>query len=331
MSGRPADPGEAGPRVGTIFVVATPIGNLEDVTLRAIRVLREVDLVAAEDTRRTRLLLRHLGITKRVVAYYDAVEAARAPDLVRRALAGESIALVSDAGTPLIADPGFRLVRAAIDAGIDVVPVPGPSAPLALLSCAGLPPGRFTFVGFLPARRSGRRRALLELADRTETLLFFETARRLAASLADMADVFGPRPCVVGRELTKRFEEIVRGDLGEIAESFAGRVSEGALRGELVIALGGRPERSATAAGGAEPAEPLVRDEGFGGARREPEPDVGGVEARVEALLRRHLASGAGVAAAARAVAAATGLPRREVYRRAVALREADTRAAQRG
>ena len=176
-----ADPGEA--RAGTLYVVATPIGNLEDVTLRAVRVLGEVDLVAAEDTRRTRLLLDHLGLHKRLVSYYDAVESSRAPELVRRLLAGESIALVSDAGTPLVADPGFRLVRAASEAGVAVVSLPGASAPLALLACSGLPTVRFSFVGFLPPRSAARRREIAALAGRTDTLVFFESPRRLVAAL----------------------------------------------------------------------------------------------------------------------------------------------------
>ncbi|MFM8411562.1 MAG: ribosomal RNA small subunit methyltransferase I, partial [Alphaproteobacteria bacterium] len=149
------------PGAGTLFVVATPIGNLDDVTLRAVRVLGEVDLVAAEDTRRTRVLLDHLGLRKPLVSYYDAVESRRAPELVARLVAGESIAIVSDAGTPLVADPGYRLVRAAIEAGVPVVPVPGASAPLALLACSGLPTGRFSFVGFLPSRQGARRREIL--------------------------------------------------------------------------------------------------------------------------------------------------------------------------
>src|SRR5262245_32278985 len=200
-------------QAGTIFVVATPIGNLEDITFRAARILGEVDVIAAEDTRRTRVLLRHLGIEKPLVSYYDAVESRRSDELVRRAKNGESIALVSDAGTPLVADPGFRLVRAARAEGVPVVAVPGPSAPLALLACAGLPTHRFSFFGFLPTRSGPRRRLLADVRDREETLVFFETARRLAASLADLADVLGPRSAVLGRELTKAHEEVIDDDL----------------------------------------------------------------------------------------------------------------------
>src|SRR5690606_3007823 len=162
--------------------------------------------IAAEDTRRTRVLLEHHGIRGRLVAYHDHVESERAGELVQRLLRGESVALVSDAGTPLIADPGYRLLRAAADAGVPIVPVPGPCAPIALLSCAALPTDRFTFVGFLPSRRSARRRVLLELAGRRETLVFLESPRRLGAALADLCDILGAeRPAVLGRELTKRF------------------------------------------------------------------------------------------------------------------------------
>lgn len=286
--------------------MATPIGNLEDVTLRAVRILGEVDLVAAEDTRRTRQLLDHLGISRPVVAYYDAVESARAPELVRRLLEGESIALVSDAGTPLVADPGFRLVRAAIEAGIEIVPVPGASAPLALLACAGLPPGRFTFAGFLPSRAAARRREIAALADRTETLVLFESPRRLVGALGDLAELLGPRPAAVGRELTKRFEEIARGRLDELARKFAERESRGAIRGEVVLAIGGREEG---------PVLPGASGESGSDAPAAP----GAVD--LDALLRARLAAGEPLSTAVRSVAARTGLPRRAVYQRALSLR----------
>jgi len=310
--------------MGTIYVVATPIGNLEDITLRAIRVLREVDVVAAEDTRRARVLLDHLGIAKRVVAYYDAVEAARAPELVARALAGESIALVSDAGTPLVADPGFRLVRAAIAAGVSVVPVPGPSAVTALLSCAGLPPARFTFVGFLPARQSARRRALAELADRPDTLIFYEAPRRLPAALADMADVLGDRPAAIGRELTKRFEEIARGGVAELAQRFAERAGGADLRGEVVLAVAGRPERAGGARDAREEPGDVRAPDAPDALRPESLPDPGGDPGAwrdVDARLRRRLDAGEPLSSAARAVAGETGRARRDVYRRGLALR----------
>jgi 16S rRNA (cytidine1402-2'-O)-methyltransferase len=298
-----ADPGEA--RAGTLYVVATPIGNLEDVTLRAVRVLGEVDLVAAEDTRRTRLLLDHLGLHKRLVSYYDAVESSRAPELVRRLLAGESIALVSDAGTPLVADPGFRLVRAASEAGVAVVSLPGASAPLALLACSGLPTVRFSFVGFLPPRSAARRREIAALAGRTDTLVFFESPRRLVAALADLAAILGPRAAVVGRELTKKFEEIVRGDLSELTRRFAERAEKASLKGEIAIAV----------AGVSDDVEP---SNGMDAARVDA---ANAVAPTLDERLLRHLGAGESVSDAARAVAAETGLARRNVYRRALELR----------
>lgn len=297
---------------GVLYVVATPIGNLDDVTLRALRVLAEVDLIAAEDTRHTRVLLEHHGIRARLVAYHDHVESERAGELVRRLLAGESIALVSDAGTPLIADPGYRLLRAAAEAGVRIVPIPGPSAPIALLSCAALPTDRFTFVGFLPARGSARRRLLLELASRPETLVVLETSRRLGAALADLADVLGPREAVLGRELTKRFEEVVRGDLATLAARYGGGAGSGAEaspgqdgerpRGEIVLAIAGAPRRpGGEAAGGS--------------------PDHGAADAELDRFLGERLAAGDTVGAAARAAARALGVGRREAYQRALALR----------
>jgi len=279
---------------GTIYVVATPIGNLEDITLRALRVLREVDVVAAEDTRHTRVLLEHHGIRARLVAYHDHVEAERAGELVRRACAGESIALVSDAGTPLIADPGYRLLRAAAEAGLRIVPVPGPSAPIALLSCAGLPTDRFTFAGFLPARRSARRRVLAELAERPETLLFLESPRRLAAALADMVELLGARDAVIGRELTKRFEEIRRGSLATLAAALGAAGDEARVRGELVLVVAGKPHDGAAPAAAASD---------------------------LDALLRHGLAAGEPLSALARAAAERLGIPRRVAYQRALELK----------
>lgn len=314
-----------------MLVVATPIGNLEDVTLRAIRVLGEVDLVAAEDTRRTRQLLDHLGISRPVVAYYDAVESARAPELVRRLLGGESIALVSDAGTPLVADPGFRLVRAAIEAGIEIVPVPGPSAPLALLACAGLPPGRLTFVGFLPSRAAARRREIATLADRPDTLLFFESPRRLVAALRDLAGILGPRPAAVGRELTKHFEEVVRDDLPGLAATFAEREARAAIRGEIVLAVGGRdagqagPEgvaAEADAQGGDGPGIPRTTGSGGDGIAAPGVAASGEAGGVVDNQISARLAAGEPLSAAVRAVAKATGRPRREVYQRALRLKD---------
>jgi 16S rRNA (cytidine1402-2'-O)-methyltransferase len=279
----------------TLYVVATPIGNLDDVTLRALRVLREVDVIAAEDTRHTGRLLEHHGIPARgrLVAYHDHVEAERADELVERVAAGASLALVSDAGTPLIADPGYRLTRAALRAGVRVVPIPGPSAPIALLSCAGLPTDRFTFAGFLPPKSAARRRAIAALADRVETLVLLESPHRLAATLADLADVLGAREAVLGRELTKRFEELRRGTLADLAARY-GADGEAAARGEIVVAVAGRP---ADAAPHGAPADAL------------------------DDLLRAGLDAGEPVASVARSVAERLGIPRRVAYQRALELK----------
>ncbi len=283
---------------GTIYVVATPIGNLEDITRRAARILGEVDLVAAAATRRTRTLLQHLGLSRPLVSYYDAVESTRAPELIARALAGESIALVSDAGTPLLSDPGFRLVSEAHAADVPVVAIPGASAPLALLSCAGLPAGRFTFLGFLPARSSARRRFLEDYSGYPDTLVLFETARRLPSALRDMREVLGERRAVIGRELTKLHEELVHGTLSELVERFSQSPEGPRVRGELAVAIAGAPE-PARAVHSAE--DPLVA-----------------------ARLRERIAAGESPSRAARAVAEEFGLPRRDVYRRAIEEKSAD-------
>ena len=280
----------------TLYVVATPIGNLDDVTLRALRVLRDADVIAAEDTRHTRQLLEHHGIPARgrLVAYHDHVEAERADELVLRLASGESVALVSDAGTPLIADPGYRLTRAALQAGLRVVPVPGPSSPVALLSCAGLPTDRFTFAGFLPAKSAARQRAIAELADRTETLLLLESPHRLAATLADLAAVLGDREAVLGRELTKRFEEVRRGTLATLAARY-GDEGDGEARGEIVLAIAGRPAERA-------------KDEE--------------AEEQLDEMLRAGLDAGEPLATVAREAAAKLGIPRRVAYQRGLALKE---------
>jgi 16S rRNA (cytidine1402-2'-O)-methyltransferase len=218
-----------------LYVVSTPIGNLEDITLRALRILKEASVIACEDTRQTRKLLEHYGIAARTVSYHEHNEAQRAPELLARLKAGESVALVSDAGTPLISDPGYRLVRAAIDAGIAVAPVPGPSAALAALAGAGLPTDAFRFCGFLPARSGQRRKALEAAAGEPATLVYFEAPHRILETLADIEAVFGERPVVVARELTKIHEEFLRGTAREIREKLAARPS---LKGEMVILIG---------------------------------------------------------------------------------------------
>jgi 16S rRNA (cytidine1402-2'-O)-methyltransferase len=201
---------------GTLYVVATPIGNLEDITMRALRVLREVDFIATEDTRRTRILLEHYRIDKPLTSLYDHNEVHKAPVLIRRLQEGNSIALVSEAGTPLISDPGYRFVQLAIAQGITVVPIPGPSAVITALSIAGLPTDRFVFEGFLPKKPGKRRTRLEKLRAEARTLVFYESPRRVIDALGDMQALWGDRRVVIARELTKKFEEIVRGRLTEV-------------------------------------------------------------------------------------------------------------------
>jgi 16S rRNA (cytidine1402-2'-O)-methyltransferase len=218
---------------GTLYVVATPIGNLEDITLRALRTLKEVALVACEDTRRTRTLLSHFGISVPVTSYFEHNKRVKGAVLLRALGEGKSVALVTDAGTPGISDPGFLLVKEARAAGVTVVPIPGPSAVIAALSAAGVPADRFLFEGFLPikpGRRLNRLRALRELET---TLVFYESPHRILATLAAIGDVFGETPLVVGRELTKQFEEIVEGTAAALAERFA----KGTARGEFTVVI----------------------------------------------------------------------------------------------
>jgi 16S rRNA (cytidine1402-2'-O)-methyltransferase len=220
---------------GVLYIVSTPIGNLEDITLRAVRVLREVDAIACEDTRHTRKLLDHFGIAKPAISYHEHNEMARAADLIERLARGENIALVSDAGTPLISDPGYRLVTAAIEAAIAVVPIPGPSAMLAAVAASGLPSDSFQFRGFLPAKSSQRRKALEELKNEQCTLVFYEAPHRILDALDDVAAVMGVRPVVLARELTKMHEEFIRGTAKEIRTQLASRDS---VRGEMTLLIG---------------------------------------------------------------------------------------------
>ena len=270
-----------------LHVVATPIGNLEDVTLRALRVLREADLLLAEDTRRTRVLLDRHAVAAKPVSLHAHNEAAR----IERALSvladGGSVALVSDAGTPLVSDPGERLVRAAIEAGHSVVSVPGASAPLAALAASGLPAAPFLFQGFLPRKAGARDARLAELAGREETLVFFESPKRLGATLARMQAVFGERAACVARELTKLHEELVRGTLSELAKRFA----DGA-RGEVTLVVAG-----------AAPGAARLSD------------------AELDGAIRAGLAEGRPSKELAAELAGASGRPRRQVYARVVALR----------
>jgi 16S rRNA (cytidine1402-2'-O)-methyltransferase len=221
-----------------LYVVATPIGNLEDLSERALRVLKEVDQVAAEDTRRTGRLLQHFDIRKPLVSYHDASERRRAPALVEELLAGKQIALVSDAGTPLISDPGYRLVRAAIDAGVRVIPVPGANAAIALLSVSGLATDRFVFEGFLPMKSGKRRQRLEELRQETRTIVLYESPHHIERTLAEIEEILGDREIVVGRELTKVFEEIVRGRIALVRPA----VSAKPPRGEYTLVIAGAPD-----------------------------------------------------------------------------------------
>jgi 16S rRNA (cytidine1402-2'-O)-methyltransferase len=277
---------------GVLYVVATPIGNLEDLSPRALRLLGDVDLIAAEDTRRTRALLTRHGLRRPLTSYYDAVERERAPALAQQLRNGARVALVSDAGTPGLSDPGYHLVRAALDAGVSVVPVPGPSAVTALLSVAGLPCERFAFEGFLPSRAAARRRRLEALRDDRRALVFLESGRRLAAFLAAATDALGDREAVVGRELTKLHEEILRGRLSEIAARLAAR---DAVRGEVTVLVAGRPEAPAAVTG----------DD---------------LDARIVALRR----AGTSLRDLAATLAAELGLPKRAVYQRALVLDAGD-------
>jgi 16S rRNA (cytidine1402-2'-O)-methyltransferase len=219
---------------GTLYLVSTPIGNLEDITHRAVRVLGEVDLIACEDTRHTKKLLNHYGIKTKTVSYHEHNERERAAELVDLLKQGSDVAVVSDAGTPAINDPGFRLARAAIDNGLPVVPVPGASALIAALVASGLGTDEFFFGGFLPSRSGARRTRLSELRAIPATLIFYEGPHRIAATLKDAQEILGEREAAVARELTKMHEEILRGRLGELAAHFSS--SENA-RGEMVLVI----------------------------------------------------------------------------------------------
>jgi 16S rRNA (cytidine1402-2'-O)-methyltransferase len=274
--------------VATLHVVATPIGNLEDVTLRALRILREAELVLAEDTRQTRKLLDRHGVAAKPISLHGHNEARRTALILEVLDRGGDVALVSDAGTPLVSDPGERIARAAIDAGHAVSAVPGASAVLAGLVGSGLPASAgFLFAGF-PPRKGGERQHFFEaFADRPETLVFFESPRRLAATLADLATTFGPRRACVARELTKLHEEFVRDSLEALARRFA----EGA-RGEVTLVVEGAPQR----------------------------PVAAGSEV-VDVAIRARAAAGGSAAEIAKDVARATGVPRGEVYDRVVTLK----------
>jgi 16S rRNA (cytidine1402-2'-O)-methyltransferase len=264
---------------GTLYVVATPLGNLEDITFRAVRILKEVPVIACEDTRRTVKLLNRYEIRTPMVVFHDYNKERAGAGIVRRLREGESVALVSDAGTPAISDPGYELVRDAVALGIPVEMIPGPSALIAALVVSGLPTDHFTFEGFLPNRKERRRKALAKLSGETRTMIFYESPQRLGGFLADAAEAFGERRACVVRELTKVHEEILRGTLPELAAEIAGR--EGVL-GEITVVVGGAPKT---------------------------------VELSVEEIVRAAIEDASGSSRdLAKEIAERTGLSRKEVY-----------------
>ena len=267
--------------LGTLYIVATPIGNLEDITLRALRILKEVGLIAAEDTRHSRKLLSHYGISRPLTSYFDHNKEFKGNYLLEKLTEGVSVALISDAGTPCISDPGYQLVRDAVAAGITVVPIPGPSAAITAIAASGLPTDRFAFEGFLPNRQGKRRERLASLRDERSVLIFYESPNRLVATLEDMAEILGDREAVVARELTKLYEEFVRGSLTFLAERFRERK----VRGEVVVIVA--------------PATEQQEREG----------------SSVSSLLQNLLTSGdISLKDAVKRVALETGAPRGEVY-----------------
>jgi 16S rRNA (cytidine1402-2'-O)-methyltransferase len=267
---------------GTLYIVATPIGNLEDITVRALRVLKEADLIACEDTRHTRKLLSHYQISRPTISYHEHNEHGRASELVARLEAGARVALVSDAGTPLVSDPGLRLVREAIERGIPVVPIPGASALTAAIAASGLATDQFIFAGFLPPKRTARRAKLAELGALPMTIVFYEAPHRIKQTLADARELLGERPVVIARELTKIHEEFIRGNLigVELPE---------ATRGEIVLLFGPPAAANASRA----PANRSVRED-------------------VEELMR---AESLDQKTALKRVARARGVGKREAYR----------------
>ncbi|MCS7025823.1 MAG: 16S rRNA (cytidine(1402)-2'-O)-methyltransferase [Bryobacteraceae bacterium] len=270
---------------GTLYIVATPIGNLEDLSPRAARILAEVGLIACEDTRQTRKLLEHLGLRRPLVSFHEHNEKERCEHLLERLEEGVSVALVSDAGTPTISDPGYRLVRQAIARGVAVTAIPGPNAAVTALCASGLPTDAFYFGGFFPAKRNQRVQQLKELKDLPATLIFYESPHRILASLEDVAQVLGERPVVVARELTKVHEEFLRGSAASIRQMLEQRP---AVRGEMTVLI-------AKAGPVAEPAARIPSDP--------------------SAALERYLAQGMSRMQALKAVAKDHGLSKRELYR----------------
>jgi 16S rRNA (cytidine1402-2'-O)-methyltransferase len=278
---------------GTLYIVATPIGNLEDITQRALRVLGEVDVVACEDTRRTQVLLNRFGIKTKTISCHEHNERERAEQICKLLISGKNVALVSDAGTPLINDPGFRVINAAIELNLAVVPLPGPAAFVTALVASGLPSDQFFFAGFLPARANARRARLAELSTIPGTLIFYEAPHRIAATLADALEVLGNRPATVARELTKIHEEFARGNLVALATRFGGGLP---ARGEIVLIIGASTVDALPAIGATEtPSQKLIE--------------------RVNELEREGLDAKSALKKAAREL----GLKRAEAYRVVVA------------
>jgi 16S rRNA (cytidine1402-2'-O)-methyltransferase len=310
-----------GDSAGVLYVVATPIGNLEDITLRAIRTLKEADAIACEDTRVTRTLLVHYGVATRTLAYHERNRERAAPGILARLERGESVALVTDAGTPGISDPAAHLVALAVERGIAVCPIPGPSSPTAALAVSGFPASRYLFEGFLPRAGGARRERIARIANEPHTIVLFESPGRTGATLADLAAVLGPRRAVVAREITKRFEEFARATLPELAARYA----ETAPRGEVVLVIEGaelvaRERRrrvnesgeagSRSAVSGAN--SPLVPPKA---------PQALDATPSLEAALRRAAQLAAEGARPSEAVARAArefGIVRRDLYRRFV-------------
>jgi 16S rRNA (cytidine1402-2'-O)-methyltransferase len=283
--------GDAAAPEGTLYVVGTPIGNLDDLSPRAVEAFASSDLVACEDTRRTRILLTRHGLSTRMISYHAFNEKRRLRELLEALGRGRRVALVSDGGTPGVSDPGALLVRAAREAGHRVVPVPGPSALTALVSASGFPPGPFTFIGFLPHRKGARRRALQALVNESRPLLFFESPRRFVPMLADALEILGDRDACLGREMTKLHEEILAGTIRTLLETFEGRE----VRGEIALMLSAAsPVPSATgtpASDNPAPESPPAR-------------------------VRRLIEAGVDRKEALRRVARETGVSRRDLYRK---------------
>jgi 16S rRNA (cytidine1402-2'-O)-methyltransferase len=268
---------------GTLYLIATPIGNLEDITIRALRILRqEVAMIACEDTRHTQKLLEHYEIQKPLISYREHNEASRAAEILESLEGGNSVALVSDAGTPLVSDPGYRVVKTAIEKGFSVVPVPGPAALLAALAASGLPTDEFRFIGFLPSKAGARRRALERILAEPATVIAYESPHRILDTLTEMAELFGNRPVVLAREVTKIHEEFLRGSAADLRQELERRAS---VKGEITLVIG-RPEANARPS-----SDPLSE------------------------VLRLETEQGLSRMQAIKAVAKQQGLPKREVYR----------------